>query len=93
MAEPSFEKALENLESIVEELEEGNLSLDETLKKFEEGIKLSRLCEKKLKQAQKKVSMLTRDKDGNLKEAPFAEQEEPGHTGEEDAKTKTLFDE
>ncbi len=95
MKEPSFEEALNKLEKIVEELEDGNLPLEETLKKFEEGIKLSRLCEKKLKGAQKKVSMLTRDEDGNLKEVPFA-----GHadTEKEEAETESpdtesLFDE
>ena len=93
MAEPSFEKALDNLEKIVEELEEGNLSLEETLKKFEEGIKLSRLCEKKLKAAKKKVSMLTRDENGKLREAPFAEAAESEQTDKEGADTESLFDE
>ncbi|MBI4831952.1 MAG: exodeoxyribonuclease VII small subunit [Candidatus Lindowbacteria bacterium] len=95
MPEPSFEEALENLEKIVEQLEAGNLSLDETLKKFEEGIRLSRLCDKKLKQAQKKVSMLTRDEQGDFKEIPFAEQgqEEPKQADKEGARTDSLFDE
>jgi exodeoxyribonuclease VII small subunit len=91
--EPSFEEALDKLEQIVEELEEGNLSLEETLKKFEEGIKLSRLCEKKLKGAQKKVSMLTRDEDGNIKETPFAGETEPEATEKEDSDQESLFDE
>lgn len=90
MAEPSFEEALDSLEKIMEELEEGNLPLEETLKKFEEGIKLSRLCEKKLKKAQKKVAMLTRDEEGELKEVPFDDQEE---AEQEESDTETLFDE
>lgn len=95
MKEPSFEEALDKLEKLVEELEDGNLPLEETLKKFEEGIKLSRLCEKKLKGAQKKVSMLTRDEDGNLKEVPLAGQAD---TEKEEAETEStdmesLFDE
>lgn len=91
--EPSFEKALGSLEKIVEQLEEGNLSLEETLKKFEEGVKLSRLCEKKLAAAQKKVSMLTGDAQGNLKEVPLAEGGKPGDTEKENAEAESLFDE
>ena len=93
MKEPSFEEALDNLEKIVEELEEGNLSLEETLKKFEEGVKLSRLCEKKLKAAKKKVSSFTRDEDGNLKEVPFAGPEDSEKTEEKGADTESLFNE
>jgi exodeoxyribonuclease VII small subunit len=92
VAEPSFEEALDGLEKIMEELEDGNLPLEETLKKFEEGIKLSRLCEKKLKNAQKKVAMLTRDEEGKLKEVPFADQEEED-TGQKGTDTESLFDE
>jgi exodeoxyribonuclease VII small subunit len=93
LKEPSFEQALDKLEKIVEELEEGNLPLEETLKKFEEGIKLSRLCEKKLKAAQKKVSMLTRDEDGNLKEVPFAGEKAAEKEDDEASDTESLFDE
>jgi exodeoxyribonuclease VII small subunit len=93
MAEPSFEEALENLERIVEQLEEGNLSLEETLKKFEEGIKLSRLCEKKLKQEQKKVSMLVKDEEGLLKEIPFTEPEEIKEPEKEAPGSDSLFNE
>lgn len=98
MAEPSFEKALGNLEQIVEELEEGDLTLEETIKKFEEGIKLSRLCEKKLAAAQKKVSILTRDENGKLKEKPFAgedeaEQNDERQKGKESSDTESLFNE
>jgi exodeoxyribonuclease VII small subunit len=92
MAEPSFEEALESLERIVEQLEEGNLSLEDTLKKFEEGIRLSRLCEKKLKQAQKKVSMLIKDEEGIFKEVPFVEPEET-EKPKENMGTESLFNE
>lgn len=54
MAEQSFEKALERLEKIVSELESGELSLDEALKRYEEGIRLVQACSKKLETAQKK---------------------------------------
>ena len=93
MPEPSFEKALDSLEKIVEKLEEGNLSLEETLKKFEEGVKLSRLCERKLAAAQKKVSMLTRDEGGNLKEVPFTEADKPDATEKDAGDAESLFNE
>ena len=66
MAEPKFEKDLEKLESIVESLEEGGLSLDASLKKFEDGIQLAKRCEKALSAAEKKIEKLTRTADGSL---------------------------
>lgn len=56
--EENFESALKRLEEIVQKLEEGNLSLDDSLKLFEEGIQLSRFCTKKLSEAEKKVEKL-----------------------------------
>ncbi len=56
--EKSFEEALKRLEEIVQKLEGGDLSLDESLSLFEEGINLSRFCTKKLAQAEKKVEKL-----------------------------------
>ncbi|MBN3037865.1 MAG: exodeoxyribonuclease VII small subunit [Candidatus Omnitrophica bacterium] len=64
MADIKFEEALKKLEKIVTELESGKLSLDESLKKYEEGVKLSRLCHKTLQTAQKKVQVLTKKSDG-----------------------------
>ena len=58
--EENFESALKSLEEIVQKLEEGNLSLDDSLKLFEEGIQLSRFCTKKLSEAEKKVEKLTK---------------------------------
>ena len=58
--EIKFEKALERLEKIVEELESGDLALEEALKRYEEGVKLSRACTKKLTEAEKKIETLTR---------------------------------
>ncbi|MFH1878232.1 MAG: exodeoxyribonuclease VII small subunit [Candidatus Omnitrophota bacterium] len=58
MAEISFEKALEKLETIVEELETGDLTLDVSLKKYEEGIVLARKCHEKLDKAKAKVELL-----------------------------------
>ena len=56
--EKDFEKALEELEELVETLEKGELSLDETLKQFERGIKLTRTCQLALKNAEQKVELL-----------------------------------
>lgn len=68
MAKLNFEKAMENLESIVQELESGELSLEEALKKFEEGIKLSRQCASKLEESEKKIALLMEKADGTLEE-------------------------
>lgn len=77
MAEKRFEKAMERLEEIVKALESGELGLDESLKIFEEGMKLVRFCEEKLNEAEKKVTILTQRPDGSLEEQPF-EIEEKG---------------
>ncbi|MBI4557282.1 MAG: exodeoxyribonuclease VII small subunit [Candidatus Hydrogenedentes bacterium] len=82
MAEPKFEKDLERLESIVEALEEGGLSLDESLKRFEEGIKLAQRCEKALTEAEKKIEILTKTAEGRIEAKPFGEESE-GNSGEE----------
>ncbi len=68
--EPSFEEALKKLEDIVSSLETGQLPLDESLKKFEEGIKLSRMCNKKLVETQQKVDKLV-EKNGNIMTEPM----------------------
>jgi len=91
MAEPKFEKDLEKLEQIVEALEEGGLSLDESLKRFEEGIKLRRRCEKALTAAEKKIEMLTKDEKGNVEAEPFASDEEDG--GGQEAESEPAGDE
>ena len=69
--ELKFEKALERLEKIVEELEAGNIPLEEALKKYEEGVRLSRACAEKLSQAEKKIQILTKTLDGSLKREDF----------------------
>ncbi len=69
--EIKFEKAMEKLEKIVDDLETGNIALDEALKKYEEGVKLSRICRERLSQAEKKIEVLTRSMDGSLKKEPF----------------------
>ncbi len=64
MATKTFEQAIEKLEAIVEELEHGNLTLDEAIKKFEEGMELSKFCEDRLYQAEQKLKKLVKTEDG-----------------------------
>jgi len=71
MAKKNFEKALADLENIVQRLDENDLSLDESLSLFEEGIKLSRFCSQKLDAVENKVEILLKDDEGNLKKEPF----------------------
>lgn len=71
MAKVTFEIAMKQLEQIVQELESGNLSLEDSIKKFEEGIKLSKFCSAKLDETEKKISLLLKDQDGNIIEKPF----------------------
>ncbi len=73
MAEIKFEEALKKLEKIVEELEEGELSLGEALKKYQEGVQLSRFCSQRLEDAKKKVELLTKNKKGEFELKPFDE--------------------
>ncbi|HEX9021760.1 MAG TPA: exodeoxyribonuclease VII small subunit [Nitrospirota bacterium] len=75
MAEKKFEAALERLEEIVQELEKGELPLEQSLKLFEEGIKLSRICNKRLEEAERKVEVLLKDKNGAIKAEPFEEED------------------
>jgi exodeoxyribonuclease VII small subunit len=75
MAEKKFEAALARLEEIVKELETGDLPLEESLKLFEEGIKLSRLCNKRLEEAERRVEILLKSKNGTVTAQPFEEQE------------------
>ncbi|MCG6922953.1 MAG: exodeoxyribonuclease VII small subunit [Acidobacteria bacterium] len=62
--EPRFEQALAALERIVERLEKGELTLEESLTLYEEGIRLSRLCHGKLEEAEGKIEMLLKDGKG-----------------------------
>jgi exodeoxyribonuclease VII small subunit len=78
MAKERFEDALAKLEKVVSRLEEGDIPLDESLKLFEEGIRLSRFCNLKLDEAEKRVDILLKDKDGLLKPEPFALSPGPG---------------
>lgn len=70
MAKSSFEDNMNNLEKIVTELENGDLNLDESISKFEEGIKISKECNKILEEAEKKITILL-EKDGKIEEEDF----------------------
>lgn len=70
MKENSFEKNMEELENIVKELEEGNLDLDESVKKFEDGMEISKKCNEMLENAEKKITMVL-DNNGEIEEVDF----------------------
>ncbi len=70
MKKKSFEEALAKLEQITKELEEGDLSLEESLQYFDEGVKLAEQCNSKLNDAQKKIEILLKKNDG-LEPAAF----------------------
>jgi len=75
-----FEAALEELEQVVEQLESGDLSLEDSLAAFEKGVGLVKLCNEKLTEVEKKVELLVKDKEGKLQLKPFA----PGAEDEEE---------
>lgn len=66
MTDKTFEQAMADLEKIVRLLEDGNISLDDALQKFEEGIGLARICSEKLAQAEKKIDLLITSADGSI---------------------------
>jgi len=71
MAEMKFEEALKKLEKIVGDLERGELSLDSSLKKYEEGVKLAAICTSKLEEAEKKIEILVQSATGKKEKKPF----------------------
>ncbi|UCD84148.1 MAG: exodeoxyribonuclease VII small subunit [Deltaproteobacteria bacterium] len=88
--EEKFEEALKRLEDIVQKLEEGDLPLEDSLRYFEEGVKLSRFLSKKLVEAEKKVEILLKDEKGKLKVEEF-EPEGEEEEEEEGGKQESLF--
>ena len=67
----SFEEQIIELEKIISELENGNLNLDDSVVKFEEGMKISKECNKMLENAEKKITILLNDENGEMKEENF----------------------
>jgi len=86
-----FEEAMEKLQEIVHHLEAGNLPLEESLQKFEEGIKLIDFCEKKLDEVEKKIQVLTKE-DGKFKLEEWQEKEKkPNSLPLEDQEERDLL--
>ena len=71
MSDITFEDGLHRLEQLVDQLEAGNLGLEESLKVFEEGVGLARLCARYLDEAEKRIELLTRDEAGALTTEAF----------------------
>ena len=71
MTKLSFEKALEQLEQIVRDMESGNLSLENALKKFEEGTRLAKFCSQKLDETERKITLLMTHADGSTEGKQF----------------------
>lgn len=68
---PTFEESLKKLETIVDQLEKGDLPLEESMKLFEEGVNLSAVCKQEIEAAEGKVQLLTRQRDGSVKTEVF----------------------
>jgi len=71
MANQTFEKAMNKLEKIVQELESTDLPLEKAIKKFEEGVQLSKFCSEKLDETEKRITILLKDQNGNTYDKPF----------------------
>jgi exodeoxyribonuclease VII small subunit len=71
VGDPTFEEALSQLEALVARLEGGDLPLEESLRAFEEGVRLTRLCAERLEDAERRVHLLMRTPEGTEQEVPF----------------------
>jgi exodeoxyribonuclease VII small subunit len=77
MAKKTFELAMKQLEQIVQDLETGDMPLEKAIKKFEEGIQISKYCSDKLDESEKRITLLMRDSDGEkVSETPFVTENE-----------------
>ena len=90
-AEPTFESAIERLEKIVEQMESDKLPLEELLVRFEEGIKLVKICSEKLDAAEKRIEMITRDASGKPQIVEFEPKEAAQKPAAADAPDVSLF--
>jgi exodeoxyribonuclease VII small subunit len=77
MAKITFEKAMQQLEQIVQELENGDLPLEKAIKKFEDGVKLSKICSEKLDETEKRITVLMQGQEGRVFEKPFEPEKQP----------------
>lgn len=87
-AEFDFEKSLQELEKLVETMERGELTLEESLKQFERGIALTRACQQALAKAEQKVQILIQNSAGGGELADFEAKPEPG--GKDDSATEKI---
>jgi exodeoxyribonuclease VII small subunit len=71
MANQTFEKAMNKLEKIVQELESTDLPLEKAIRKFEEGVQLSKFCSEKLDETEKKITILLKDQNNRVYDKPF----------------------
>ncbi len=85
MTSLSFEKALADLEGIVQKLEKGGLSLNESLALFEKGVKLAKYLREELGKAEKKVEILLRDEKGTVRKEPFDLDREVGYSSSQES--------
>ena len=76
MTEKSFEQSLKQLEQIVQDIEEGDLPLEKAIKKFEDGIKLSKNCSEKLDETEKRIMLLIKEQNGDITEKPFVQKKD-----------------
>ncbi len=88
--EQDFEKALKELESIVQAMEEGNLSLEDSLRRFERGMELARQCQTALEKAEQRVQVLL-EKDGAIEARPLEEAEDKEDEADEEDEAEPLL--
>ena len=77
MAKQTFEKAMEQLEEIVQELESVDLPLEKAIRRFEEGVQLAKFCSGKLDETEKRINILLKDQNNQVVEQPFMHDTEP----------------
>lgn len=82
MAKKTFEQSLKQLEKIVAELESGDIPIESAMKKFEEGVELSKYCSQILDETEKKVTLLMSNSENKMIETPFMDHETDSSLGE-----------
>lgn len=92
-AEPSFETALDRLESIVDEMEDGKLPLEDLIVRYEEGMKLVKVCQERLASAEQRIEIITRNHAGKPVVKEFEPKNEPAAPAATEAKTDIEHDE
>ncbi len=78
MAKKTIEQAMKQLEQIVQDLESGDMPLEKAIKKFEEGVQLSKFCSQKLDETEKRITVLIQNSDGKIAEVPFSDDNNEG---------------